>query len=239
MSTSEPLRWLSPLPISWEAGKFFVRPPRDLTPAVPPIDRTFEQLVNEVHQPRQRIRRRTLEVRRALCATLRHLHHPKYRHRGPWRPEDARYTLFRSTIAPLLAHPIWHNAVIAAPFLLYLRRPPVAGIVDVIIRHPDGSVGVIALHTTRREDHLVDAARAELGGIVAALADHQVVWVNHAITLWAAPGNTEAEYHHPDICLGLWTDAVDLARFESKLKSRRRRNDPAAAHPSADPSRPD
>lgn len=238
MSTSEPSPWLNPLPIRWEAGKFFVRPPRDLTPAVPPIDRTFEQLVNEVHQPRMRIRRRTLEVRRALSATLRHLHHPKYRHRGPWRPDDDCYTPFRSTIAPLLAHPVWDNAVIAAPFLLYLRRPPVAGIVDAIIKQPDGAFGVIALHTTRREDHLVDAARAELGGMVAALADHQIIWVTHAITLWAAPGNTEAEYHHPDVCLGLWADAVDLARFDSKLKPKRRRDVPAADHPPADPPRP-
>lgn len=239
MSTSEPSPWLNPLPIRWEAGKFFVRPPRDLTPAVPPIDRTFEQLVNEVHQPRKRIRRRTLEVRRALSATLRSHHHPKYKQRGPWRPQDDRYTPFRSTIAPLLAHPIWDNAVIAAPFLLYLRRPPVAGIVDVIIQQPDGAIGVIALHTTRREEHLVDAARAELGGMVAALADHQIVWVTHAITLWSAPGSTEAEYHHPDICLALWSDAVDLARFDSKLKPRRRRDVSAAAHPSADPQRPE
>lgn len=235
MTNPQPLSWLSPLPIRWEAGKFYVRPPRDHTPAVPPIERTFEQLINDVRQPRQKIRRRTIEVRRALSATLRSRHHPKHRQRGPWRPDDDRYIPFRSTIAPLLAHPIWENGVIAAPFLLYLRRPPVAGIVDAIIRQPDGAVGVVALHTTRREDHLVEAARAELGGMVAALADHQIVWVNHAITLWAAPGNTEAEFHHPDICLGLWADAVDLSRLDSKLKLRRRRNDTAAAHPSADP----
>lgn len=236
MSNSQQLSWLNPLPIRWEAGKFYVRPPRDLTPAVPPIERTFEQLINEVRQPRKRIRRRTLEVRRALSATLRSKHHPKYCQRGPWRPDDDRYMPFRSTIAPLLAHPIWENAVIAAPFLLYLRRPPVAGIVDAIIRQPDGAVGVIALHTNRREAHLVDAARAELGGMVAALADHQIVWVNHAISLWAAPGNVEAEFHHPDNCLSLWADAVDLARLDSKLKARCRRNDPAPDHPSADPS---
>lgn len=239
MNSAPPLNWLNPLPIRWEDGKFYVRPPRDLTPAVAPIERTFEQLVNEVHQPRQRIRRRTPEVRRALSATLRSHHHPKYKQRGPWRPEDDRYIPFRSTIAPLLAHPIWGNAVIAAPFLLYLRRPPVASIIDAIIQQPDGAIGVIALHTTRREEQLVNAARAELGGMVAALADHQIVWVSHAITLWAAPGITEAEYHHPDICLGLWSDAVDLSRFDSKLKSRRRRHDPAAAHPSADSPRPD
>ena len=239
MSDTQPLSWLSPLPIRWEAGKFFIRPRHDLTPAVPPIERTFEQLVNKVHQPRQRIPRRTLEIRRALSATLRSQHHPKYRQRGPWRPEDDRYIPFRSTIAPLLSHPIWENSVIAAPFLLYLRRPPVAGIVDAIVQQPDGAVGLIALHTTRREENLVAAARAELGGMVAALADHQIVWVSHAITLWAAPGNTEAEYHHPDICLALWADAVDLDRFDSKLKPRRRRNDSAAAHPSADPPCPD
>lgn len=239
MSNSQPLSWLNPLPIRWEAGKFYVRPPRDLTPAVPPIEQTFELLINSVHKPRTRIRRRAIEVRRALAATLRSAHHPTHSRRGPWRPEDDRYQPFRSTIAPLLAHPIWDNSVIAAPFMLYLRRPPVAGIADAIIQQPDGAVGVIALQTTRREEHLVPAARAELGGLIASIADHQIAWVDHAITLWAAPGNTEAEFHHPDICLSLWADAVDLASFDSKLKSKRPRDVPAAPHPSADPPRPD
>lgn len=239
MSTRQPLDWLRPLPIRWEAGRFFVRPSLTLTPAVPPIERTFEQLINDIYRPPSGIRRRTIEVRRALSATLRAKHHPKHKHRGPWQPIEACYTPFRSTLGPLLAHPLWNNAVIAAPFMLYLRRPPVAGIADAIIQQPDGSVGVVTLHTTRREDYLVTSARAELGGIIASIADHQLPWVSHAITLWAAPGNTEAEFHHPDICLSLWADAVDLDRFDTKLKPKRRRNVPAAAHPSAGPARPE
>ena len=230
MSTQQPLDWLSPLPIRWEAGKFYVRPPRDLTPAIPPIERTFEQLVNDIYRPPSGIRRRTIEVRRALSATLRSKHHPKHKQRGLWQPVEACYTPFRSTLGPLLAHPIWDNAIIAAPYMLYLRRPAVAGIADAIIQQPDGSVGVVALHTTRREDFLITSARAELGGLIASIADHQLPWVTHAITLWAAPGNTEAEFHHPDLCLSLWADAVDLDRFDAKLKPKRRRNVPAAAH---------
>lgn len=237
MSTPQPHGWLDPLPIRWEAGKFYVRPSHTLTPAVPPIERTFEQLINDIYRPPSGIRRRAIEVRRALAATLRHLHHPKYKHRRPWQPNEPCFIPFRSTIGPLLAHPIWDNAVIAAPFMLYLRRPAVAGIADVIIQQPDGTVGVVALHTTRREDCLVTAARAELGGLIASIADHQLPWVSHAITLWAAPGNTEAEYHHPDLCLSLWADAVDLDRFDAKLKPKRRSHVAAAAHTPAGAAR--
>jgi hypothetical protein len=150
MSEQQPPSWLDPLPIRWEAGTFHVRPSCSLTQAVPPIKRTFEQFVNSVYQPRTQIRRRTVEVRRALSTSLRYAHHPEYQKREPWYPENKRYIPFRSTIATLLVHPIWQHIVIAAPFMLYLHRQQVAGIVDAIIQYPDGAIGVVAHRVSSR-----------------------------------------------------------------------------------------
>lgn len=233
-----PFTWLDPLPIRWDSGSntFRLQPPNDTIPAPTPIETTFEQISNQVHHPRHRITRRTPEVRRALCSTLRYANHPALAGRGPWVPEAACYRPFRSTISPLLGHPLWQShAVIAAPFLVFLPRRPIAGIIDAVVQHPKGQIGVVTLHTCRREERLVSAARTELGGLIAALADHRRLWVTHAITLWAAPGSTEVEHHHPDICLAHWIDAVDLSSFGAKLKPRTLGN-AAAPDPSADPA---
>jgi hypothetical protein len=233
-----PFTWLDPLPIRWDAGAnlFRLQPPNDDAPAPAPIETTFEQITNEVHHPRHRIPRRIPEVRRALCSILRFAHHPDLIGRGTWVPEAPCYKPFRSTITPLLDHPLWQgHAVIAAPFLVFLPRRPIAGIIDAIVQHPEGEIGIVALQTCRREEHLVSAARTELGGLIAALADHQRLWVTHAITLWAAPGSTEVEHHHPDICLSHWVDAIDLHGFGARLKPRTLGN-AAAPDPSADPA---
>lgn len=235
-----PFTWLDPLPIRWDAGAghFRLQAPEDSSTAPAPIETTFEQIANEVHHPRHRIQRRSPEVRRALSFTLRFAHHPGFIGRGPWLPDDPCYTPFRSTIAPLLDHTLWQShAVIAAPFVVFLPRQPVAGVIDAVVRHPEGDISVVALHTCRREEQLVSAARTELGGFIAALADHQVLWVSHAISVWAAPGSTEVEYHHPDICLSHWVDAVDLTRFGARLRPRALSN-AAGHHPEADPAGP-
>ena len=221
-ASARQLDWLKPLPIRWEAGLFHVqRPPHNLTPVLPPIELTFEQVSNDVHHPRHRIKPRKPEIRRALSCSLRYNHHPKYAGGQPLLPDDPRFHPFRRTIGPLLAHNLWQShRIIAAPFLCYLPRRPIAGFIDAIVQHPEGDVAVVTLHTCHRQDHLVSAARTELGGLIAALADHQICWVNHGITLWAGPGGTEIEHHHPDICLGHWADAVDLFSFSSKLKTK-------------------
>jgi len=235
MTTDAPPRWLPDLPITWNGHCFLLKPSSPYAEGQP-IQRTFEQVTNDVHHPRHRIQRRSPEVRRALCATLRSAYHPIQGGRGPWVPDHDCYKPFRSTIGPLLEHTLWQShAVIAAPFIAFLPRRPIAGFIDAIVQHPEGDVGVVTLHTCRREDQLVSAARTELGGLIASLADHQVVYVNHAITVWASPGNTEVEYHHPDICLSHWVDALDLSQFTARLTSRPQVS-AAADHAPADPA---
>jgi hypothetical protein len=209
------LGWLDPLPIRYSNGLFVLS--NDST-----IEETFQQITDEAHHPRNRIPRRSPEVRRALSQTLRYAHNPALQGRGPWLPADPRYTPFRSTIAPLLSQPLWETArVIAAPLLAYIPRARIAGIIDVALQFPDGSTAIAVLQCSRRSEDLVPVARTELGGAIAALSDHRTLIPSHAITIWAAAGNTEIEYHHPDRCLGLWVDALDRARFARRLRAPR------------------
>lgn len=210
-SDAKPLSWLDPLPVRHDAGRYFLHSDPG------PIEDTFESITNAVHHPRHRLPRRIPEVRRALSLTLRYVYNPALQGKGPWAPSRP-YIPFRSTIGPLLAQPLWQTAtVIAAPFLTYIPRQRVAGPIDVILQLPDGSVAIAILQCSRREEHLVSAARTELGGAIAAINDHRTAFPAHAISVWAAADNTEIEYHHPDRCLGLWVDAIDHARYSQRL----------------------
>jgi len=177
---------------------------------------TFEQITNAIHRPR--LPRRIPEVRRALALTLRSAHHPGWQDKGPWMPDEPRYQPFRSTIQPLLAHPIWNTAqILAAPFLTYTPHSLIAGPIDAILQLPDGTMAIAMLQTARRQKALLYAVRTELGGALAAVIDHRTIAPAHALTIWAAPGSTEIEYHHPDSCLGLWVDAASLYRHLQQL----------------------
>jgi hypothetical protein len=209
-----PLDWLNPLPIRHSSGQFLLA--HDPTP----IQETFQQITDEAHRPHIRIPRRSPEIRRALCLMLRHQHKPNQQGRGPWQPLDPCYAPFRTIINPLLAQPIWTTArVIAAPFITYIPRARIGGIIDVILQFPDGSTAIAILQNTRRSEDILPVVRSELGGAIAAICDHRTVIPDHAITVWAAADTTEIEYHHPDRCLGLWVDALDRARFARQLQA--------------------
>lgn len=204
--------WLPPQPIHFKDGHYFLEGDPN------PIADTFEQITNTISHFRHCLPRRSPEVRRALSLTLRYANIPDLIGRGPWRPSDPRYTPFRSTIAPLLAHNLWHSSkVLSAPFLAFIPRRRIAGIIDAILELQDGTKAIAILQCSRREERLLPAVRTELGGAVAAICDHRSIFPSHAITIWAAAGVTEIEYHHPDICLGLWIDALDLALFNKSL----------------------
>lgn len=221
MTSSPSDRWLEPLP----------KPP-------PAPREAFERIVNAACSPAERIPARPAEVRRALAYYLRSIHHPAARTPEPWQPADPCFRPFRSVIQPLLSHPIWvNNTVIAAPFTLYHERPSTLGYIDALIQHPDRSIGAVILQATRRSDARAPAAQAELGAAIAAIIDRQVTTITHAITLWAGPDATEAEYHSPSLCLGLWCDAVDLSRFAaSTVNAMRTTHVPSGDHTAADPS---
>lgn len=210
MASNDP-SWLPPQPIHFKTGHYLLEGDDE------PIQETFEQIANAVHPPRHRLPRRSLEVRRALSLTLRYAHHPELIGRGPWLPNDPRYLPFRSTIAPLLSHNLWQSAqVLAAPYLAFIPRHRIAGAIDVVLQLPDGSTAIAILQCSRRNEAVLPAVRIELGGALAAICDHRSLFPSHAITIWAAAGNTELEYHHPDRCLGLWVDALDHIRFTAK-----------------------
>lgn len=203
--------WLPPQPIHFKQGHYFLDNDSE------PIQQSFEQIANAVQRPRHRIPRRSPEVRRALSLTLRYAHNPQLIGRGPWLPSDTRYLPFRSTIAPLLSHNLWQSAqVLAAPYLAFIPRQRIAGAIDAVLELADGTTAIAILQCSRRDETVLPAVRTELGGALAAICDHRSIYPSHAITIWAAAGNTEIEYHHPDRCLSLWVDALDLARFTAK-----------------------
>lgn len=209
------LRWLDPLPVKRTPDGYQV-PGRSA-----PITTTFEGIVNSLYRPRGRaLPRRIPEIRNALAHTLRYAHCPALVGQGPWRPTADRYKPFRSTIAPLLDHPIWQSVnVIAAPDLLYLPARPIAGSVDVILQLADGTIAIAGLYCCRQQPALATAVRTELGGFIAAVCDTRRLVPHHAFAIWAGPDEAIVETHHPDVCLGLWVDAIDQHNFAARLNA--------------------
>lgn len=198
------MAWLSPLPkLRYRQGAY------QLAGQDKPLT-TFEDVVNAQQRYGRRMPRRVNEIRRALANTLRFAHNPALQGQGPWVPNDPAYRVYRSSITPLLNHQLWQGVnVIAAPYLLYLPRRPIAGAVDVIYQLPDGSIAIGVVHCDRPESPSLEAMLTELGGFIAAICDHQLFWLSHAVVIYAAPDHTHFEYHHPDVCLGHWVDALD------------------------------
>lgn len=206
------LQWLQPLPVRFNQGHYIL--PGSTEPLA-----TFEDVVNHVLPPGQRIPRRIPEIRRALAKTLRFAHNPSLRDQGPWVPKDPAYRIYRSVLIPLLTHQTWQTAnVIAAPFLLNLPSRPIAGAVDVIYQLPDGSIAVAALHCERHQERTEQAILTELGGFIAAICDHLLFTPSHAVAIHAAADLTTFHYHHPDVCLGLWVDAVEHHSLLRRLR---------------------
>ena len=204
MNSSPSDRWLEPL-----------------CPTPPPPDqqrRAFEHIVNDACSPVERIPPRPRLLRRALALHLRSLHHPVISSRqGPWQPTHRDYRSLLHQISPLLAHPIWiNNQILAAPWTLYLPRISAYGHVDAVIQHPDQTIGIVILQAAPRIEERVRAAQAELGAAIASIADHHGPHITHAVTLWPSSPDAQAEYHHPDRCLGLWCDACDLSRYAAR-----------------------
>lgn len=243
-ATQRPLlSWLDPLNIQSTPEGYRV-------PGVhgEPVTTTFEVIVNSISPRGHGLPRRIPEIRNALAHTLRYAHCPALVGQGPWRPTAARYQPFRTTIGPLLDHPIWQSAnVIAAPDLLYLPARPIAGSVDVILQLADGSIAIAGLYCCRHQPALTPAVRTELGGFIAAVCDTRRLVPQHAMAIWAGPDETIVETHHPDICLGLWVDAIDQHNFNARLNAppgdqhpaeQQRNGNAARDHPSADLPRP-
>lgn len=200
------MQWLKPLPrLRFRNGAY------QLDGVDTPLT-TFESFVDAQQRPGCRIPRRSSEIRRALANTLRFAHNPALQHRGPWVPDDPAYRIYRSSLRPLLGHQLWQEVnVIAAPYLLHLPARPIAGAVDVIYQLQDGSVAIGVVHCARPESRGLEAMLAELGGFIAAICDHRLLWPSHAVVIYVAPDETRFEHFHPDVCLGRWVDAIDRA----------------------------
>ena len=206
-----PMPWLKPLPVRFRNGAYVL--PGSEQPLI-----TFEAVVNAQYRPGRRIPRRINEIRRALANTLRHAFNPALQAHGPWIPDDPAYRVYRSYLNPLLGHQAWRSVnVIAAPFLLNLPRRPIAGAVDVIYQLQDSTIAVGVLHCERPESPAQDAILTELGGYIAAVCD-QLLYPSHAVVIYCAPDHTHFEYHHPDVCLGRWVDALDHATTIERLQ---------------------
>lgn len=208
-----PMAWLNPLPgLRYRQGAY------QLAGQEEPLT-TFEAVVNAQAPRGRRIPRRVNEIRRALVHTLRYAHHPDLRDQGPWVPDDPVYRIYRSSLAPLLNHQVWSAVnVMAAPYLLHLPARPIAGAVDVVYQLQDGTVAIGVVHCDRPESPSLEAMLAELGGFIAAICDHRLFWPSHAVLIYAAPDRTHFEYHHPDVCLGRWVDAIDRTATLRRLQ---------------------
>lgn len=205
-----PTRWLQPQPVRLQDGRYCL-------PGNPLPLQSITEIVDQTHTPAL-LPKRTPEIRRALAWTLRFAFHPDYQGRGPWVPDHPRYRLFRSIIAPLLMHPLWQSVeVIAAPYVLHIPGRAVAGTADVIYRQQNGELAIAALHCARPDPTIEALVLAELGGLIAAACDLRLFVPSHAVAIYAAPGETLIQSHHPDTCLGLWVDAMDRLSFQRRV----------------------
>jgi hypothetical protein len=145
-----------------------------------------------------------------------------------WRPTSSRFDPARKAVEALLSEGFWQrNEVIGSLIHIAQPRRESATTVDLAIRFPDGGLGLLAIWTLLKDPEPPppgvlrlpvvhpDAPWAELGAAVASCADSGIPLAKAGVAWVGGDGEVRLEARPANDALGLWVDALDLARWAS------------------------
>ena len=133
-----------------------------------------------------------------------------------WSPTSCRFDPARKAVEALVSDGFWQrNEVIGSLVHIAQPRRESATTVDLALRLPDGGLGLLAIWSGPDDRIHSMAPWAELGAAVAAMADSGIPLEKAGVAWVGGDGEVRLEAKPADDALGLWVDALDLARWAS------------------------
>jgi hypothetical protein len=179
------------------------------------IRRTVADVVTNLY-PEQRISQPNGTIRRAFArmARQRASGEPVERFSG------GRDAISR-TIAQLASWASWDNLeIIAAPLHLSDHRLRVATTADMLIRCPDGALGIALLVTEAEPAVIPEPWLTTLGAALVMTSDQLRTPIERPLLIWASPLGLTATLQDPDDCTVPWVTGLETVAWLDQLQNR-------------------
>jgi hypothetical protein len=178
------------------------------------IRRTVADVVATLY-PEQRISQPNGTIRRAFARMARQ------RASGePVVASDWGNVPINRTISHLTSWSLWDELqVIAAPIHLADHRLRVATTADLLLRFPDGALGIALLITEAQPPAIPEPWLAALGGALVMASDQLRTLIDRPFLIWASPLGITTTEHDPDDCTVPWVTGLETVTWLDALRN--------------------
>ena len=179
------------------------------------IRRTVAEVVASLY-PEQRISQPNGTIRRAFARMAR-----RRAAGGPVERFSGGNDPINRTTAALASWALWEEAqIIAAPLHLADHRLRVATTADLLLRFPDGALGIALLITEAKPPSVPEPWLAALGGALVMASDQLRVLITRPLLIWASPLGVTTTEHDPDTCTVPWVTGLETVAWLDTLQKR-------------------
>jgi hypothetical protein len=177
------------------------------------IRRTVAEVVASLY-PDQRISQPNGTIRRAFARRQRASGEPVERFGGGNDP-------ISRTTAHLASWGLWDEAqIIAAPIHLADHRLRVATTADLLLRFPDGALGIALLVTEAQPPAIPEPWLTTLGAALVMASDQLRTVIDRPFLIWASPLGVTTTEHDPDDCTVPWVTGLETVAWLDALRNR-------------------
>jgi hypothetical protein len=179
------------------------------------IRRTVADVVNALY-PEQPISQPNGTIRRAFARMARQMAAG-----GPVERFSGGNDPINRTIAALASWTLWEEAqIIAAPLHLADHRLRVATTADLLLRFPDGALGIALLSTEAKPATVPEPWLAALGGALVMVSDQLRTLITRPLLIWASPLGVTTTEHDADACTVPWVSGLGTVAWLDTLQKR-------------------
>ena len=179
------------------------------------IRRTVAEAVASLY-PEQPIRQPNGTIRRAFARMAR-----QRAAGGPVERSSRGNDPISRTTAALASWALWDEAqIIAAPIHLADHRLRVATTADLLLRFPDGALGITLLITEAQPPAIPEPWLAALGGALVMASDQLRTVITRPLLIWASPLGITTTEHDPDACTVPWVTGLEAVAWLDTLRNR-------------------
>jgi hypothetical protein len=178
------------------------------------IRRTVAEVVATIY-PDQPIRQPNGTVRRAFARMAR-----QRAAGGSVERFSGGNDPFSRTTAHLASWGLWEKAqIIAAPLHLADHRARVATTADLLLRFPNGALGIALLITEAQPAAIPAPWLAALGGALVMASDQLRILITRPLLIWASSLRVITTEHDPDACTVPWVTGLETVVWLDALRN--------------------
>jgi hypothetical protein len=178
------------------------------------IRRTVADVVATLY-PEQRISQPNGTIRRAFARMAR-----QRAAGGPVERFSGGNDPINRTIAALASWALWEEVqIIAAPIHLADHRLRVATTADLLLRFPNGPLGIALLSTEAKPATVPEPWLAALGGALVMASDQLLTLITRPLLIWASPLGVTTTEHDADACTVPWVSGLETVVWLDGLRN--------------------